>query len=363
MDIKIKNSQDIGFLHKDKIDLNSIKDKLIKAKGIDENLYINITENIEQVIGNQEIQWISRNNPDNLVNYLIYRFKLKNYPQQKKLESFPLHLLVEPTSICNLQCVMCFQSDSSFKTKNYMGMIDLEFFKEIVDQAKEENCKALTLASRGEPLLHAKFDKMIRYCKNKFFELKINTNATRLTEDLCYEILDAGVDIVVFSVDSYYKEQYEKIRVGGDFDSVVENIKRFVEIRRSKAEYKKTSTRVAGCNFGNLNYSQKEYFFNYWKEIVDCVSFSDVVPRWNTYNNEQLNFNEPCNLLWDRMYVWHDGTCNPCDYDYKSSLQVGNAKKSSLKDIWLGGIYNKYRNLFLRGNRKLLFPCNRCNLF
>ena len=77
MDIKIKNSQDIGFLNKDKIDLNSIKDKLIKAKGIDENLYINITENIEQVIGNQEIQWISRNNPDNLVNYLIYRFKFK----------------------------------------------------------------------------------------------------------------------------------------------------------------------------------------------------------------------------------------------------------------------------------------------
>jgi len=123
----------------------------------------------------------------------------------------------------------------------------------------------------------------------------------------------------------------------------------------------KTSTRIAGV-YLDENQSKKD-FLTFWGNIVDNVSFSDAVPRWNTYNNGFLNYNEPCSLLWERMYVWYDGTCNPCDYDYKSILEVGSAKETLLKEIWLGEHYKRYRNLFLNGKRPSLFPCNRCNLF
>ena len=357
----MKHSQNSGFLNKNKIDLLSIKDLLTASKDIDDNLRIDLIENIGQIIGNQENNWIAKNGIEHLVDYIIYRYKFKNYPRWKIIESFPLHLLVEPISICNLRCVMCFQSDPSFRTKDYMGKMDFEFFKDIIDQAVENNCKALTLASRGEPLLHNKFGEMVDYCKNKFFELKINTNATPLTEELSYAILDAGVDIVVFSVDSHYKEQYEKIRIDGNFDKILNNINRFCEIKRLKSQYMKTSTRIAGV-YLDENQSKKD-FLTFWGNIVDNVSFSDAVPRWNTYNNGFLNYNEPCSLLWERMYVWYDGTCNPCDYDYKSILEVGSAKETLLKEIWLGEHYKRYRNLFLNGKRPSLFPCNRCNLF
>ena len=317
--------------------------------------------NIKAVIGTQEMQWISNNGPKHLLDYVVHRYKFKTYPRLMKMSPFPLHLLIEPTSVCNLRCVMCFQSDKSFQTKEYLGMMDYELFSDIVDQAVENNCKSLTLASRGEPTLHKKFGKMLQYCKNKFLELKINTNATKLTDELSYNILDSGVDIVVFSVDSCSKKEYEKIRVKGNFEVVLENIKRFCKIKLSKNEYNKTTTRVSGVYFKGMH--SRNDFRNYWKEIVDTVTASEAIPRWNTYNNKIRNSKKPCGWLWERMYVWHDGTCNPCDYDYKSTLMVGDAKRTPLKNIWLGNTYDSYRSMHSRMKRKCLSPCNQCNIY
>lgn len=360
MSREMRDTQQVDFLSRRQTDLSFIIDKLINAEGLDAGLRSDILKNLKTVIGNQEIEWISRNGAERLVDYVCYRYKFKNYPRLKKLESFPLHLLIEPTSICNLRCVMCFQSDPSFRTKEYWGNMDFEFFKNLIDQAMENNCHALTLASRGEPTLHKRFGDMLNYCKNKFFELKINTNAVTLSEELSYQILDAGVDIVVFSIDSHYEEEYQAIRVGAKFETVLNNIKRFAEIRESKDEYKKTSTRISGVYLGTQS---KKDFLDFWGKIVDTVAFVNAFPRWDTYHNYPINSARPCDILWERMYVWFDGTCNPCDFDYKSKLAVGNAKKTPLKETWLGETYNKYRNLHLRGERSSLFPCNLCNIF
>lgn len=356
----MKDSRQFEFLDKHRIDLDYIVSKLKDAKGIDAGLFGDVLKNIESVIGNQEIEWISRNVPEHLVDYVIYRYKFKNYPRMKKLEPFPLHLLIEPASVCNLRCVMCFQSDPSFRTDKYWGMMGFDFFKSLIDQAVANNCKALTLASRGEPTLHKRFGEMLQYCKNKFFEVKINTNAVTLNEELSRQILDAGVDIVVFSVDSCSPEEYRKIRVGAEFETVLNNIKRFVAIKQSKDEYQKTSTRVSGVDLGTQS---KDEFLDFWRGIVDTVAFVQAFPRWDTYHNEPVNSTRPCDILWERMYVWYDGTCNPCDFDYKSELAAGNAGETSLKDIWLGEKYREYRELHLQGERSSLFPCNLCNLF
>jgi len=361
MAIKQKDSQHIDFLNKEDFDVETMLSVLRNHEYTGDVPFKDFADEIMSIVSNQEIQWLRRNKPENVVDYLVYRYKFKKYPSMRKLEKFPLHLLIEPTSICNLRCIMCFQSDSSFHTSEYMGMIDFGFFRELVDQAVENNCKAMTLASRGEPTLHKNFGDMLSYCKDKFFELKINTNATVLTEDMCYEILDTGVDIVVFSIDSCCREEYERIRKGGRFEQVVENIGRFSRIREAYPEYRKTATRISGVYF--MSSQSKEKFLNFWSGLVDAVVYNDAVPRWDSYNNTPLSYDKLCSLLWERMYVWYDGTCNPCDFDYKSKLKVGDAKKTLLKDIWLGEPYSKYRNMFLHGKREYLTPCNKCNIY
>ena len=62
------------------------------------------------------------------------------------------------------------------------------------------------------------------------------------------------------------------------------------------------------------------------------------------------------------MYVWFDGLCNPCDFDYQSRLALGNAKTHSLKDIWNGEAFQTLRKDHLAGNRKEHHPCDVCTL-
>ena len=40
---------------------------------------------------------------------------------------------------------MCFQTDKSFTTKDYMGKIEIDFFKSIIDECHKEGVGALTL--------------------------------------------------------------------------------------------------------------------------------------------------------------------------------------------------------------------------
>ena len=106
-----------------------------------------------------------------------------------------------------------------------MGIMQWDLFTRLVDEADEIGVGAITLASRGEPTMHPKFGEMLGYIggKKNIFELKTNTNATYLTEEICHQIFQAGVTTVVVSADHYKKQPFEKLRKGAKFEMVVSN--------------------------------------------------------------------------------------------------------------------------------------------
>ncbi|MFH1714288.1 MAG: radical SAM protein, partial [Candidatus Nealsonbacteria bacterium] len=159
------------------------------------------------ILQENEYNFLSQNKKSLWSDYLIFRYKFKIYPILKKLTDFPTHLLVEPVSYCNLKCSMCFQSDFTFTKKPYMGHIDIKLFKKVIDEAEKENCRALTMASRGEPILHPQFNEILKYVKGKFFDIKLNTNAMTLDEEKSRQILENGITELVFSVDSADKKE------------------------------------------------------------------------------------------------------------------------------------------------------------
>ena len=93
---------------------------------------------------------------------------------------------------------------------------------------------------------------------------------------------------------------------------------------------------------------------DYWEKYVDQVSIRREIPRWDSYGNKIHNKEGVCNLLYERLYVWFDGTCVPCDYDYKSYLNLGNANNNTIKEIWHGEKYNEIRKIHTSQTRKCL---------
>ena len=339
---------------------NSFESISLKDKDILEKIISEFKNDDYSLITPQQIHFFKISPKIQWAHYLIFRYKFTNFPKNHLDSEIPSHLIVEPVSACNIRCIMCFQVDESFsKNKEFMGHMNIELFKKIIDDAENIGIKAVTLSGRGEPTLNPKFGEMLEYCKGKFFDLKMNTNATRLNEKLMHQIVQSGVTDLVFSVDSYEKDEYEAIRVLGIFEDVVNNIKKFKEINDSYSN-SKCATRVSGVKINEKQNIKK--FTDFWKNYVDHVVMVEMSERWDSYNNPIKNAGkQPCDFLWGEMYVWYDGKCNPCDVDYKSELEIGNIKGNNIKEIWNSESYVKLRNLHLSGKRNECSPCNHCS--
>jgi radical SAM protein with 4Fe4S-binding SPASM domain len=242
-----------------------------------------------------------------------------------------------------------------------MGVIDFELFKKLADEADTIGVGAITLASRGEPTLHKRFTEMLEYLgkKENIFEIKINTNATFLNGKICHSIFKNNITQIVISADHYQKKEYERLRKNSNYEKIIKNVDNLFEIRKKYYPNSSTEIRVSGIDSDkNLN---REKFRNFWIKRSDHVTASFPLERWNTYKNKpHKDINDPCENLWDRMYIWFDGKVNPCDADYKSYLSYGDVGKNTIKEIWNNNIIKKLRDEHLNNERNKTKPCDRC---
>ena len=306
--------------------------------------------------------FFNKKNVNKIYRYINFRFFFEQVSLKKIETDYPPYLLIEPVSTCNLRCPFCFQTDKTFTKKPFMGTMKLDLFKNIIDQADELGVGAITIASRGEPTLHKDLGEMLKYAKSKenIFEIKLNTNATKLTEGLCNQIFESEVNQVVISADHYEKKTFEELRKNSNFETIVKNVKLLFETRK-KFKNPLTEIRVSGIDF--YKSTNKNIFRDFWIKISDEVTIGDALERWDTYNNKpHPEINDPCENLWDRMYIWFDGKVNPCDADYKSYLSYGNVNEFSIKKLWNSKIIKNIRNKHTTNQRSEIDPCNKCGV-
>ena len=387
MEIKIDQKKDSLKLHKGMEWFNSfhsndalVESKVVYEKLLKENLNNNLNKEDNEIINKvlKSYQKVFQNNkleeddfilsgPElneikeqkNYTRYVLYRYKFNIYPNLNKLDDYPPCLQVELTSICNLRCVMCYQSDRSFSTKSngFMGHMKFDLFKKIIDEV-EGKIEAVTFASRGEPTLNKDLENCLNYCEGKFLGLKLNTNATMFNEKMINLLLSSDLETLVLSIDAPNKEMYEKIRVNSKFDKIIKNLELMKTIREKNYKNSKMKVRISGVK---INKDQKfEDIKNFYSRYVDEVSLVNYNPWESSYENTINDITDPCSELWRKMFIWWDGKVNPCDYDYKSILSKWNVKFMSIKEIWNSEYYNDLRNLHLNNARSKVEPCARC---
>ena len=363
-DEKLNNeiSNEINFLERNLEKYLNQKEKEIIQTIIKSYSKIKNNEELKKedmILTKHELLEFKKLDKKNYSRYLIYRYKYNMYPKLNIVDDYPPCVQIEPTSICNFRCVMCYQADKSFssKSKGFMGHMSMDLFKKCIDQL-EGNVEAITFASRGEPTLSPNIFEMIEYSNNKFLGLKINTNASMLNEKLIHKLLSSSIQTIVFSIDAKDKESYEKIRINGNFDKTIKNLELFNNIRDKHYNRNDKIVRISGvkiCKNQNISDMKKK-----WGNLADIIAFTNYTPWESSYENEINNITSACSELWTRMFIWWDGKVNPCDYDYKSYLSKWNLKEEKITDVWNSSEYNILRSKHLNSQRNKLEPCKRC---
>jgi len=143
-------------------------------------------------------------------NYKEYRQSWTNPIKRSNLNT-PLSIDIETASVCNLACPHC--SREYIITPDKVMHEDL--YKRLIQETVSLNVPSIKLNWRGEPLLNPKLGKMIEYAKEQgILEVLINTNAVSLTEEKAEELIESGLDVIIYSFDGGTKKTYEKMRPG-----------------------------------------------------------------------------------------------------------------------------------------------------
>ena len=100
-----------------------------------------------------------------------------------------------------------------------------------------EKTKWVHLQGWGEPLLHRRIFDMIALAKSAGCRVGFTTNGTRLTHQAGERLLDLGLDVLAVSIAGAAKHSHEAIRVGSNFERLVEALRRFAaqKARRKSA--------------------------------------------------------------------------------------------------------------------------------
>ncbi|ADG94592.1 Radical SAM domain protein [Arcobacter nitrofigilis DSM 7299] len=144
----------------------------------------------------------------------------------------PLVLEIEPTNYCNLKCKMC---HVRFMSVEQVEMIDIKSLESV---AASTNNTVIQFGAVFEPSIHKQFAQLIRMFSKNGNKILITTNATMLNDDLIKTLEESNnIYSIDFSVDSAVEDTYEKIRVGGKFKKVSNNIRKIVKALEGKNVY------------------------------------------------------------------------------------------------------------------------------
>ncbi len=287
----------------------------------------------------------------------------RNYKKKTTvLPYLPIRLWIEPTSFCNLKCVMCPNKDLDRKDKGYMTF---ELFRKIVDEARDF-VHETNLIHRGESLLHPEFFEMVRYAAGAGIVTKLHTNGTLLDETKARSLLGSGLDQLTFSFDGYDKATYESIRVNALYERTIGNILGFLRLKKELGA-KKPYTILELIDFPDVTKdvgrAEKKKFLAQFDGLpLDRVRVKEM-HNWagEIGGGAKGRKYSPCTFLWASLIIFWDGAVLPCTQDFFGDLAVGNVKDSTLAGIWNNERMVELREKAVKGDIGNLKPCSGCD--
>ena len=84
-----------------------------------------------------------------LFSYIKNRLSWHLFPRVHHVSKFPPHVDIELSSLCNLNCPMCYTTTDEFKKQVNQKSMDFELFKKIIDECKKYKLYSIRLSFRG----------------------------------------------------------------------------------------------------------------------------------------------------------------------------------------------------------------------
>ena len=181
-------------------------------------------------------------------------------------------LYIEPTSLRNLRCAMCFRNSWIGEST---GDMDEGTFQAVLEHMPG-SVETVFFGGMGEPLAHPGIVDMVRLASAAGVRTELLSNGSLLDESMSRRLLDAGLDMLWLSVDGLKEDHYESIRRNGHLSTLKEHIMTFNQLRFGMDREVKLGLAFVIMRSNVQDLAELPYFASYYR--VNEVNISHVIP-------------------------------------------------------------------------------------
>lgn len=330
--------------------------------------------------------------------YILFNTLIRKFPV---LSPVPRYVEIEVTTICPRKCIMC---EHTYWKDQEERHLSFQEFKHILHQFPRLHW--LHLTGEGSSFINPDYLKMLEYAKSKDICVYLVDSFDHIPEEALEKIIDLKIEGIYISLDAATKATYEKIRIGCDFDRVLRNIRRFIEIKKRKGallpeiSFRYTILKhnveempafldlVASLGprsllgeggridfVGNLEFPEVKHLSVYElpAQVLDDVVKKTTAYGFNTFlSHTETRRNPPIEqcICWLEPYIVMGGYVIPCCNILMSNKRsvlrehsFGNIYKQSMKEIWHSERFKEFRRTINRKDSQVPFLCTLCRAY
>jgi len=300
------------------------------------------------------------------------------YAISKNISPFPIVFHIQTINGCNGSCTMCPYSN---KKPEKIETMSNQLFEKIIKEIAEYplGYTYIHMYLQNEPFLDKDIFRKLKYIKeesNGRITTGITTNGVLLTSDKIPELISSELDELVVSLDALTEETYSKIRVGLDYNTVINNIEAIINSRYKKGLYVEFTKQKE-------NASELKDFIKYWKEkrlpilLFFINNRGGRVDNFDKYNTDigktsfiyrlikgfSQKIIKCCPLTLSTFNIRSNGDVIICCNDYSNQMILGNINNSTIKEIWNSEKYNKIRKQLRNKKYEEISTCKLCSIW
>ena len=280
----------------------------------------------------------------------------------------PLHLDVDVTTACNFRCPMCPAGQA--RTGHFFPgltpglFLDRGLYRQALAEGAAFGLASLRLGMTGEPLLVEDIHEWVAEAREAgLLDISLITNGALLTSARARALMEAGLTRLMVSVDAARPETYARVRPGGSWETLRENLADFLDVRRAAG----SELPLLRLSFVEMeaNLAERSQFQELFSPLADYFSFqryqnilglseTDLAPA-EPGRKAPAGF---CAEPFTRLALQADGGLFPCCSDFGRLAPLGHFPEISLAEAWN---LPEARRLTEAGAAGLA-PCRQCRL-
>jgi len=278
----------------------------------------------------------------------------------KKWDGSGFHVQIETGSTCNAACHFCpYHSEGRFRKTKFM---DAALFHKIIDELgtipeTEEIC----LMGLNEPLLDERIYGFVEYATKTVPQAKtlLYTNGFLLTPARYSRLQDAGIDMVIVSLNAVRPDQHAQVMgVPEKFDTVVANIKAALALEKT------AKVRVhATCDWTFFTHQDALDFRTLWgmertAAVLPTNWAGKVDPPPSA--DSRAPTSEACVRALNFMYVTCEGKVTTCCLDPFGEQVFGDLNTQSIREVFNSEKYYQFREDHANNKADKYAICRSC---